>query len=72
MAKKDKTLRQCLDYRELNEKTINNCYLLLLMSMAFDLLQGAKIFTKVDRLVTIKEVDEWKTPLTCYLGSKSL
>lgn len=45
MTKKDKTLRPCIDYRVLNDMTRNNHYLLPHISSAFELLQGATIFT---------------------------
>ncbi|XP_060924550.1 uncharacterized protein LOC132998821 [Limanda limanda] len=48
VAKKDKTLRPCIDYRGLNEITIKNRYPLPLISSAFELLRNAKVFTKLD------------------------
>lgn len=59
-------MRPCIDYRGLNEITVKNRYPLPLMSSAFEILQGAKIFTKLDLrnayyLVRIREGDEWKT-----------
>ena len=64
--KKDKTLRPCIDYRGLNNITVKNRYPLPLISSAFELLQGATVFTKLDlrnayHLVRIREGDEWKT-----------
>ena len=65
--KKNKTLlRPCIDYRGLNNITIKNRYPLPLISFAFELLQGATVFTKLDlrnayHLVRIREGDEWKT-----------
>ena len=41
-------MEPCIDYRGLNKITIRNRYPLPLMSSAFDLLQGASIFTKLD------------------------
>ena len=66
VAKKDGSLRPCIDYRSLNDITIKNRYPLPLMSSVFDQLQQAKIFTKLDlrnayHLVRIREGDEWKT-----------
>ncbi|KAK3539348.1 hypothetical protein QTP70_003835 [Hemibagrus guttatus] len=43
-----KCLRPCIDYRGLNKITIRNCYPLPLMATAFELLQGASIFTKLN------------------------
>ena len=65
VAKKDGSLRPCIDYRPLNDITIKNRYPLPLSSV-FDQLQQAKIFTKLDlrnayHLVRIREGDEWKT-----------
>ena len=71
--KKDKTLRPCIDYRGLNNITIRNRYPLPLISSAFELLQDAKIFTKLDlrnayHLVRIREGDEWKTAFNTPSG----
>lgn len=69
MNKKDKTLRPCIDYRGLNEITICNRYPLPLMSSAFKLLHGAKLFTKLDlrnayHLVGIREGRSGRQRLT--------
>lgn len=63
VAKMDKTLWLCIDYRGLNKVTVKNLFLLPLMSMAFDILHGANFFTKLDlrhasHLVRIKEGDK--------------
>ncbi len=73
MKKKDGSLRPCVDYRGLNDITVKNRYPLPLMSSAFEILQGAKIFTKLDlrnvyHLVRIKEGDEWKTAFNTPVG----
>jgi transposase InsO family protein len=73
VKKKDGSLRPCIDYRGLNDITVKNRYPLPLMSSAFEVLQGAKIFTKLDlrnayHLVRIKEGDEWKTAFNTPLG----
>ncbi len=47
-GKKDGDLRPCIDYRGLNKITVRNRYPLPLMATAFELLQGASIFTKLD------------------------
>ncbi len=57
----------------LNGITVKNRYPLPLMSSAFEILQGAKVFTKLDlrnayHLVRIKEGDEWKTAFNTPIG----
>lgn len=71
--KKDKTLRPCIDYRGLNKITIKNKYPLLLLSSAFELFQGATLFSKLDlrnayHLVRIRKGDEWKTVFNTHPG----
>uniref|UniRef100_A0A9J8AVV9 ribonuclease H n=1 Tax=Cyprinus carpio carpio TaxID=630221 RepID=A0A9J8AVV9_CYPCA len=73
VGKKDGSLRPCIDYRGLNNITVKNTYPLLLMSSAFERLQGASIFTKLDlrnayHLVRIREGDEWKTAFNTPRG----
>ncbi len=63
IKKKDDSLRPCIDYHGLNDITVKNRYPLSLMSSAFELLQGAKVFTKLDlrnayHLVHIHEGNE--------------
>ncbi len=48
VKKKDGSLRPCIDYWGLNGITVKNRYPLPLMSSAFEILQGAKVFTKLD------------------------
>ncbi|KAL0168942.1 hypothetical protein M9458_037164, partial [Cirrhinus mrigala] len=73
VKKKDGSLRPCIDYRGLNDITVKNRYPLPLMSSAFELLQGAKVFTKLDlrnayHLIRIREGDEWKTAFNTPTG----
>ncbi|XP_041926577.1 uncharacterized protein LOC121690215 [Alosa sapidissima] len=73
VGKKDGALRPCIDYRGLNNITVKNRYPLPLMSSAFELLQGAKIFSKLDprsayHLVQVREGDEWKTAFNTPSG----
>uniref|UniRef100_A0A4W5LKA1 ribonuclease H n=1 Tax=Hucho hucho TaxID=62062 RepID=A0A4W5LKA1_9TELE len=73
VGKKDGSLRPCIDYRGLNNITVKNTYPLPLMSSAFERLQGASVFTKLDlrnayHLVRIKEGDEWKTAFNTPRG----
>jgi len=71
--KKDGGLRMCVDYRDLNSKTIKNRYPLPLIEDLLDRLAGAKIFTKLDvkhayHRLRIREGDEWKTAFRTPLG----
>ena len=73
VGKKDGSLRPCIDYRGLNEITIKDRYPLPLLSSAFELLQGATVFTKLDlrnayHLVQIREGDEWETAFNTSTG----
>jgi hypothetical protein len=47
-VKKDKRLRLCIDYRQLNTVTIKNKYPLPRIDVLFDQLVGAKVFSKID------------------------
>ncbi|KAL3983525.1 myosin XVIII [Sarotherodon galilaeus] len=47
VKKKDKTLRPCIDFRGLDNITVKNKYPLPLLNSAFELLQGATIFSKL-------------------------
>ena len=70
--KKDKTLRPCVDFRELNEATVKDRFPLPLISDLFDRVSNARYFSKIDlrgayNLIRIKEGDEWKTSFrSCY------
>uniref|UniRef100_A0A8D0CYT6 Gypsy retrotransposon integrase-like protein 1 n=1 Tax=Sander lucioperca TaxID=283035 RepID=A0A8D0CYT6_SANLU len=73
VGKKDGSLRPCIDYRGLNDITVKNRYPLPLLSSAFELLQGATVFSKLDlrnayHLVRIREGDEWKTAFNTPSG----
>ena len=73
VGKKEGGLRPCIDYSGLNKITICNRYPLPLISTAFDLLQGATIFSKLDlrnayHLVRIRKGDEWKTAFNTPSG----
>ena len=46
--KKDKTLRLCIDYRQLNRVTIKNQYPLQRIDDLFDQLRGARVYSKID------------------------
>ncbi|KAI2668694.1 Transposon Tf2-6 polyprotein [Labeo rohita] len=73
VGKKDGSLRPCIDYRGLNNITVKNTYPLPLISSAFERLQGASVFTKLDlrnayHLVRIRRGDEWKTAFNTPRG----
>lgn len=73
VSKKDKTLRQCIDFRGLNQITVKNKYPLPLINSVYEKLQDAKIFTKLDlcnsyHLVRIRKGDKWKTTFKIPLG----
>ncbi|CAJ0961915.1 unnamed protein product [Ranitomeya imitator] len=66
VAKKDGSLRPCIDYRLLNKITVKFQYPLPLISDLFARIKGASWFTKIDlrgayNLVRIRQGDEWKT-----------
>ncbi len=71
--KKDKTLCPCNDYHGLKDITMKNRYPLPLISSTFELLQGAKVFTKLNlrnpyHLERMKEGDERKTAFNTPSG----
>jgi hypothetical protein len=47
-VEKNGTKRMCIDYRSLNEVTINNKYPLPRIEDLFDQLRGASVFSKID------------------------
>ena len=48
VKKKDKTLRLCIDYRQLNRVTMKNRYPLSRIDDLFDQLRGARVYSKID------------------------
>ena len=68
-----KSLRPCIDCRVLNQISVRNKYPLPLITSAFEPIQRATIFTKLDfrntsHLVWIHDGDEWKTAFNTPLG----
>ncbi|KAL0204545.1 hypothetical protein M9458_002563 [Cirrhinus mrigala] len=73
VEKKDGGLRQCIDYRGLNNVTVKFRYPLPLVPSALEQLRKATIYTKLDlrsayNLIRIKEGDEWKTAFLTTRG----
>ena len=71
--KNDKTLRLCIDYRQLNRVTINNRYPLLRIDNFFDQLKGARVYSKIDlrtdyHQLRVREVDIPKTVFRTWYG----
>ena len=71
--KKDRSLRFCIDYRQLNKITIKNRHTLPLISELQDKIRGAKWLTKLDlrdayQTVRIKSGEEWKTGFKTSYG----
>jgi len=74
VAKKDRSKRIVIDYCSLNNQTVKNNYLLLLIMDLIDTIGSKKVFTKMDlqqgfNNVRIKEGDEWKGVFTTHIGS---
>jgi len=74
VGKKDSSKRMVIDYRNLNDQTIKNNYLLPLIIELIDNMGSKKVFTKMDlrwgfNNVRIKEGDEWKGAFTMHIGS---
>jgi len=73
VPKPDGTLWLCVDYQGLNKITINNKYLLPLMSKLRSRLSKATIFTKLDLkngyyIIRMVEGEEWKTTFKSRYG----
>ena len=71
--KKDKTLRLCIDYRQLNRVTIKNRYPLSRIDDLFDQLRGARVYSKIDlrtgyHQLRVRKVDIPKTAFRTRYG----
>ena len=70
--KKGKTLRLCINYRQLNKVTIKNRYPLPRIDDLFEQLRGARVYFKIDlrtsyHQLRVREIDISKTAFrTCY------
>ena len=74
VGKKDRSKQMVIDYRNLNDQTMKNNYLLPLITELIDNMGSKKVFTKMDlrwgfNNVRIKEGDEWKGAFTTHIGS---
>ena len=72
--KKDKTLRLCIDYRQLNRVTIKNRYPLPRIDYLFDQLRGARVYSKIDlhigyHQLRVRETDIPKTAFRTRYGN---
>ena len=71
--KKDKTLRLCIDYRQLNRVTIKNWYPLQRSDDLFDQLRRARVYSKIDlhtgyHQLRVREIDIPKTTFKTHYG----
>ena len=74
VGKKDGSKWMVIDYRNLNDQTIKNNYLLPLIIDLINNMGSKKIFTKMDlrwgfNNVRIKEGDGWKEAFTTHMDS---
>ncbi|GJW37330.1 putative reverse transcriptase domain-containing protein [Tanacetum coccineum] len=73
VKKKDRFLRMCIDYRELNKLTIKNQYPLPRIDDLFDQLQGSSVYSKIDlrsgyHQLRVREEDIPKTAFRTRYG----
>ena len=71
--KKGKTLRLCIDYRQLNRVTIKNQYPLMRIDYLFNQLRGAQVYSKIDlrtgyHQMRVREIDILETTLQMRYG----
>ncbi|KAI3813749.1 hypothetical protein L1987_18481 [Smallanthus sonchifolius] len=73
VKKKDDSMRMCIDYRELNKRTVKNKYPLPKIDDLFNQLQGASWFSKIDlrsgyHQLKVREEDVPKTAFHTRYG----
>jgi len=74
VGKKNRNKRIVMDYHNLNDQTIKNNYLLLLITELINNIGSKEVFTKIDlrwgfNNVRIKEGDKWKGAFTIHISS---
>ena len=74
VGKKNRSKRIVMDYHNLNDQTIKNNYLLLLITELINNIGSKEVFTKIDlrwgfNNVRIKEGDKWKGAFTIHISS---
>ncbi|GJU61862.1 putative reverse transcriptase domain-containing protein [Tanacetum coccineum] len=73
VKKKDGSFNMCIDYRELNNLTVKNRYLLPRIDDLFDQLQGSSVYSKIDlrsgyHQLRVREEDILKTAFRTRYG----
>ena len=73
VKKRGKTLRLCIDYRQLNRVTIQNQYLLPRIDDLFDQLRGVRVYSKIDlrtgyHQLRVRDTDIPKTAFRTRFG----
>ena len=71
--KRGKTLRLCIDYRQLNKVTIKTRYSLPRIDVLFDQLRGARVYSKIDlrtsyHQLRVRDIDIPKTAFRTRYG----
>ena len=71
--RKDKTLRLCTDYKQLNKVTIKNQYPIPRIDDLFDQLRGARVYSKIDlytgyHQLRVRDIDIPKTAFRMSYG----
>jgi hypothetical protein len=68
VKKKDGTMRMCIDFQELNKKTIKNRYPIPRIDELLDELHGAVYFKKIDTTTRAKNITHTQhSPTCCFL-----